>query len=140
MKDGPVKRHEGWTSKHDIGTQYLRKGPGVHVDNKLRFNIQAEVAANKGNKILRIIHRPFTYLDRSIMIPLFKALIRPHLEYGNSVWLPFYKKDITIIENVQRRETKLIKELKDVPYEERLQSLNLPSLVYCHLQGDLIQT
>ena len=42
-------QYEGWTNKRDIGSQYLRKGPvGVHVDNKLRFNVQAEVAANKG--------------------------------------------------------------------------------------------
>ena len=42
------------------------------------------------------------------MIQLFKALVRPHLDYGNSVWSPFSKKDITIIDNLQNRATKLI--------------------------------
>ena len=132
MKDGPINV--------TLGASTCEKDLGVHVDNKLKFNVQAEVAANKGNKILGIIRRSFTYLDRDIMTQLFKALVRPHLEYGNSVWSPFYKKDITVIENVQRRATKLITELKDVPYQERLWSLNLPSLVYRRLRGDLIET
>ena len=89
-----------------LGASTCEKDLGVHVNNKLKFNVQAEVAANKGNKILGIIRRSFTYLDRDIMTQLFKALVRPHLEYGNSVWSPFYKKDITVIENVQRRATK----------------------------------
>ena len=131
MKDGPINV--------TLGASTCEKDLGVHVDNKLKFNVQAEVAANKGNKILGIIRRSFTYLDRDIMTQLFKALVRPHLEYGNSVWSPFYKKDITVIENVQRRATKLITELKDVPYQERLWSLNLPSLVYRRLRGDLIE-
>ena len=71
------------------------------------------------------------------MIQLFKALVWPRLE---SVWSPLYKKDILVIENVQRRATKLITELKDMPYGERLKSLNLPSLAYRRLREDLIET
>ena len=63
------------------------------------------------------------------MIQIFKAFVRPHLEYTNSVWSPFHKNDILLIENVHRRAAKLITEQKDISYEERLRRLNLPSLV-----------
>ena len=61
---------------------------------------------------------------------LYKALVRPHLEYANSVWNPYKKKNITALENVQRRATKLIPGLKDMTYEHRLRKLKLPTLAY----------
>ena len=59
---------------------------------------------------------------------LFTSLVRQHLEYGNIIWAPYYKKDIKVIENVQRREIKAVPGLKDLGYEERLKSR--PSLIY----------
>jgi len=47
---------------------------------------------------------------------LFTALVRPHLEYGNVIWHPIYKKDIDLLERVQRRATGL----GNLSYEERL--------------------
>ena len=70
---------------------------------------------------------------------LFKSLVRPLLEYGNTVWSPWYVKDVQLIENVQRRASKLVQGLQDLGYEEHLQKLKLPSLVYRRLRGDLIQ-
>ena len=57
-----------------------------------------------------------------MVLPLFKTLIRPHLEYATVVWLPFLKKDIFLIENVQRRAMKIVKKKKksNLSYEERL--------------------
>ena len=57
-------------------------------------------------------------------------MVRPHLEYGNAIWGPFYKMDKRKVESVQRRATKLMPELKDKTYEERLRYLKIPSLVY----------
>ena len=66
------------------------------------------------------------------------SLARPHLEYANAVWGPHYKMDRQKIERVQRRTTKLIEDIKDLSYEERLCNLNMPSLQHRRLRGDMI--
>ena len=71
---------------------------------------------------------------------LYKALVRPHLEYGNIIWAPLFKRQSAAVERVQRRATKLLKECKDMTYGERLYFLNLHSLKGRRLRGDLIET
>lgn len=115
------------------------KDLGVYVDDQLDFSQHVQTTANKANKILGIIRRTFHYLDKHMLVTLFKSLVRPHLEYGNVAWSPFYKKDVLTLEKVQRRATKLLPFLADRSYEDRLQSLKLPSLVYRRLRGDLIE-
>ncbi len=66
-------------------------------------------------------------------------MVRPHLEYAQSVWSPFKKKDITIVENVQCRAAKLILGMKDLSYLDRLRKIDLPTLAYRRLQGDMIE-
>ena len=66
-------------------------------------------------------------------------MVRPHLEYANSIWGPFYQGDIKKAEAIQHRATKLIPELKDIAYEDRLSTLQLPSLNYRRKRGDMIQ-
>ena len=73
------------------------------------------------------------------MSTLYKSMVRPHLEYGNLIWGPFYEGDKKLVESVQRRATKLIPELREKTYEERLQALDLPSLEYRRNRGDMIQ-
>ncbi|XP_043200105.1 uncharacterized protein LOC122369431 [Amphibalanus amphitrite] len=69
---------------------------------------------------------------------LFKTLVRPLLEYGNIVWGPFNRADQLLIERVQRRATKLVQEVRHLPYQERLKSMKLPSLHYRRRRGDMI--
>ena len=86
-----------------------------------------------------IIKRNFNYIDTNVFTKLYKALVRPHLEYGQSVWSPhliFLSKEI---EKVQRRATKQIPTFKNLSYETRMIKLNLPSLKYRRIRGDLIQ-
>jgi hypothetical protein len=75
-----------------------------------------------------------------IMIPLYKILIKPILENGNVVWSPKSIKDIHLLENLQRRNTKIIIGTDDKEYEERLRFLKLPSLEYRRSRGDMIET
>jgi len=55
-------------------------------------------------------------------------MVRPQVEFGNSVWCPFKLGDIEEIEKIQKRATKLIISLKNKPYKERLMHLKLPTL------------
>ena len=73
------------------------------------------------------------------MLPLYKALVRPSLEYGNPVWCPFKKKDIDDLEDIQRFFTKCIIACSHLSYEDRLRKLKLPSLSYRRLRGDMIE-
>ena len=68
--------------------------------------------------------------------------MRPHLEYAQTIWSPYKKKDIQQIENVQKHATKLITKIKHLLYEGRLHHLGLPILVYRRMRGerDLIET
>ena len=73
------------------------------------------------------------------MLTLYKSMVRPIIEYANCVWAPFKRKDIDLIEKVQRHFTKSIIGMKNLSYTERLSKLKLPSLEYRRLRGDIIQ-
>ena len=80
---------------------------GVYVDSHLTFEKHMLTQINKANQMVGLIRRSFRYMDYATFSLLFKALVRPLLEYANSVWCPYRKKDIEAIENVQRRATKM---------------------------------
>ena len=78
-------------------------------------------------------------MDKTLIIPLYKATVRPHLEYCIQAWRPYQKKDIDQLERIQRRATKLIPELKHLSYERRLLECRLTTLETTRLRGDLIE-
>jgi hypothetical protein len=106
------------------------KDIGVTIDSKLNFEKHIQTQVNKANQTVGIIRRSFRYLYFKTFCLLFKSLVRPILEYVSSVWNPYKTKDIEAIENVQRRATKMLPDMKDFTYEERLRKLKLPSLRY----------
>ena len=87
-----------------------------------------------------MIKHTFCYMDKDMFLSLYKALIRPLLEYCPQIWNPVLKRDVNKLEKVQRRATKIIPELKDLPYEERLTKLGLYPLSERRLRGDMIAT
>ena len=73
------------------------------------------------------------------MLSLYKTLVRPHVEYCSSVWNPYYSKDKELLEKVQHRYTKMIINMQDKAYEERLQCLGLWTLEERRNRQDLIE-
>ena len=91
------------------------------------------------NRVLGMIKRAVVSREKSIILKLYKALVRPHLEYCIQVWNPHLKKDIETLERMQRRATRMIKGVGNLSYEERLRMCKLTNLEI-RSRGDLIET
>ena len=115
------------------------KDLGVHIDPELNFNEHILKQTQKARSLSGMIMRTFVNKTRTILVPIYKALIRPVVEYGNPVWCPYLRKDIDQIEKIQRDFTRNIIGMKDLDYEERLRLLRLPSLEYRRIRGDMIE-
>jgi len=89
--------------------------------------------------VLGFIEINFIHLDRGTFILLYKASVRPHLEFANSVWYPHKKGDIDNKEKVQKRATKLVISLKNLSYQEHLIQLKLPNFTLQKDQSDVIE-
>ena len=84
------------------------KDIGVIVDKQLKFEDHMYEKIKKANNMMGLIRRSFIHMDEEMFLKLYKALVRPHLEYANVIWYPTKIKDITAIENVQRQATKYL--------------------------------
>jgi len=115
------------------------KDLGVIFDCRLDFQAHIHEQVNKAYIVLGVIKRNFMQLNRETFVNLYKAMVRPHIEYASSVWSPFKLTDIKAVEKVQVRATKLVIGLESLPYCERLQKLKSPTLKYRRLRGDMIE-
>ena len=126
-------------SKSEIEKTELEKDLGVFVDPELNFESHIEHTVKRASSKKATILRNFSYRSKKVLVPLFKALVRPILEYASVVWDSSFRNQINLLESVQRTYTRHILEVKKLPYEDRLKKLDLPSLEYRRFRGDLIE-
>jgi len=115
------------------------KDLGVIIQSDIKVSEQCAKVVKTANQVLGMINRNFQNKSKEIIVPLYKSLVRPHLEYCVQAWRPNLIKDIKLIENVQHRATRMIPELKGQSYEQRLSNVHLTTLETRRVRGDLIE-
>ena len=131
IKDGDDRR--------PLETTENEKDLGVIVDKNLTFENHINETLKKCRNLCGLIMGMITFKTKEIMIPLYKALVRPIIEYANSVWCPYKMKHIKAIERIQRNFTKRVFGIQKLNYNDRLKYLKLPSLEYRRVRGDMIE-
>ena len=114
------------------------KDLGIIISHDLKIKENVAYHVKKANKMLGLIRRTFSFLNKDSFLALYKAYVRPQLEYCQQACHPYLIKDIEELENVQRRATKLVQSIEHLSYEERMKELDLFSLKHRRQRGDMI--
>ena len=113
---------------------FEEKDLGVTIDSELKFEEHISNKVNKANSIAGLIRRSFAHLDGPLLKRLYTTFVS-----AQATWSLSSQKFIDMLENVQKRATKMVDGLLALDYEERLRKLELPTLVYIRARGDMIE-
>ena len=126
--------------EEEIENMFLRRKIwGVIVDSNLSFEEHISKKVKTANGIVGLIRGSFSHLDCQSFRKIYTAFVRPHLKYAQSLCAPHLSKHIDMLEKVQMRATKLVDGLGNIEYSEWLRRLNLLTLVYRRMRGDVIE-
>ena len=119
------------TSTHE---RYL----GLIISDDLKASLHCQELCTRAHALLSVLFRAFGYMDKRPFLLIYRALVRPRLEYACQAWSPHLVRDITLLERVQRRATRMVSGLTGYSYEDRLRYLSLQTLQTRRRRADLI--
>lgn len=139
--------HVGKSNKHfqyEMNAQILEstkeeRDLGVMIADNLKSSCNCQAAYSKANQVLGMIRRFISYKSPEILLPLYKTLVRPLVEYCTPAWSPHYNKDKCLLEKIQHRFTRMIPGFAKLSYSTRLDKLHLWSLEERRNRADLIE-
>ena len=114
------------------------KDVGVIIQDTLSLERHISGIFGSTYRMLSNIRVAFCYMDKDMMRKSLTTMVRPRLEYAAVVWSPHIKKDVKKLERIQRTATRMIPELKDLEYEDRLKEMRLLMLQDRRERGNLI--
>ena len=112
---------------------------GVIFSSDLKWKNHITERESKANAMLGMIKKTFASLNCKLLKTLYTTYVRPLVEFAVPVWNPYLKGEIEALEKIQHRATRLVKNLRKLPYEQRLEKLNITTLSARRNRGDLIQ-
>ncbi|GAB0179553.1 cAMP-dependent protein kinase inhibitor alpha [Grus japonensis] len=109
--------------QYRVGNEWIENSSAdkdleILVEEKLDFSWQSVLAAQKANHILGCIKRRVASRSREVIVLLYLTLVRTHLEYCIQLWGPQYKKDMDLLEQIQKKAVKMMRGLEHLCYEE----------------------
>jgi hypothetical protein len=137
-KQMEVPQYEYMVGVRHVNYSTQEKDLGVVIDYELKFDAHIHEKVKKANMMAGWVRRSFLYIDKYVFNMLYKSLVRSHLEHAAPVWNPHLARNIDKIEEVQIRATKMVPGLRSMTYPDRLKHLQLPTLVYRRIRGDMI--
>ena len=136
--------HKYLLNEKELPQTISEKDLGVMITNNFTWTTHIDNSIKKANSVMAWIMWVIIGKNPRIMLQLYKTLVRPHLEYCVQLWNPRPRSGnwgiINKIEDVQRQFTRQIDGFGELTYRERLNRLNLTTLIERRARGDLIET
>ena len=132
-------RHKYFMNGAELSVTEEERDLGIWTENSLKPGLQCSKAASSANRILGLILKSFHYRTKQTLVPLYKTLVRPKLEFGAAAWNPWYEKDIACLEKVQKRLIRSLSNIRGATYEKKLEDAGLTTLAERRKRGDLIE-
>jgi len=93
---------------------------GIIISSNLKAADHCHYVCNKANQMLGLIKRTVKRRNHTVLVQLYKSLVRPHLEYCSPAWSHHCSKDKAMIEKVQHCFSRLFTQFTSINYEARL--------------------